>query len=425
MIRLLAGLVSFLSIGFVVFVGGMAGLVHLYGQDLPSHDELVDYQPKMLSRVYSGEGEVIAQYARQKRIFAPIEEVPDLVKDAFISAEDKNFYAHPGVDMVGIAKAIGRFVQAKAKGRDPQLSGASTISQQVMKNFLVGNARSFERKIREAILAVRIDGALSKDQILELYLNEIYLGARSYGVMAAAQNYFGKTMEELTPPEAAYLAALPKAPSTYHPIKQRDRAVIRRNYVLEEMAQNGYLSRPDAERYKSEPLITLIDTDGPEVLANIEPNYFTAEVRRQLVNELGFDQVYEGGLTVRATIDQDLQREAARALRRGLEGYDRRTGFWQGPVARIEDLDPDLWRLQLADADVPRDIEGWSPAVVLSVGERTAEVGVEADPGEAATLSLAREKWLRTIQGESGRRVRIRSAADVWAIGDVVFVRKV
>ncbi|MEM0921859.1 MAG: transglycosylase domain-containing protein, partial [Pseudomonadota bacterium] len=171
MIRLLAGIFSFLSVGFVGVVGGMAALVHLFGADLPSHDELADYQPKMLSRVYSGEGKVIAQYARQNRIFAPIDEVPVLVKNAFISAEDKNFYAHPGVDVVGIAKALVRFGQARASGQSRQLSGASTISQQVVKNFIVGNARSLDRKIREAILAARIDGALTKDQILELYLN--------------------------------------------------------------------------------------------------------------------------------------------------------------------------------------------------------------------------------------------------------------
>ena len=427
MIRLFAGLFSFMSIGFFCVVGGMAGLVHIYGQGLPSHDELVNYQPKMLSRVYSGEGKVIAQFARQKRIFAPIDEVPELLKNAFISAEDKNFYSHPGVDAVGIAKAIVRYGQAKARGGDPRLSGASTISQQVMKNFLVGNDRSFERKIKEAILAVRLDGALSKDLILELYINEIFLGARSYGVVAAAQNYFGKTMEELTPAEAAYIAALPKAPSNYHPVKDYDRAVTRRNYVLEEMAQNGHLPRTEAEAAKQEPLVTLIDREGPQVLAGADPTYFTAEVRRQLVSELGSTEVYEGGLTVRATIDDALQAEAAKALRRGLETYDRRTGLWQGPIARVADFDRDNWRAQLAQTSAPRDIEDWSLAVVLSAGERTAEVGVEAETtDEPVTLSLRSEKWLRTILDSSnGRRKRIRSASDVWSPGDVIFVRKV
>ena len=314
MIRLFAALFSLMSIGAIFAAGGIAALVHLYGKDLPSHEELTNYQPKMLSRVYSGEGTVIAQYATEKRIFAPIDEIPPLVRNAFISAEDKNFYTHPGIDALGIAKAVTRYALARSKGQNPKLSGASTISQQVMKNFLVGNARSFERKIKEGILAVRLDGALTKDHILELYLNEIFLGARSYGIVAAAQNYFGKSMEELTPSEAAYLAALPKAPSTYHPIKNRDRAVARRNYVLEEMAQNGYLSRAEASKAKMEPLETLVGKEGPQVLAAAEPDYFTSEVRRQLVSEVGTEGLYEGGLTIRATVDPALQHEAAKAL---------------------------------------------------------------------------------------------------------------
>ncbi|MEM7505097.1 MAG: penicillin-binding protein 1A [Pseudomonadota bacterium] len=426
MTRLVAGLFSFFSIAAICVVGGIGALVHLYGQDLPSHDDLVDYQPKMLSRVYSGEGKVIAQFAREKRIFAPIDEVPDLVKNAFISAEDKNFYEHPGVDAVGIAKAFVRYMQAKAKGQDARLSGASTISQQVMKNFLVGNARSFERKIKEAILAVRLDGALSKDHILELYLNEIFLGARSYGVMAAAQNYFGKTMEELTPAEAAYLAALPKAPSTYHPIRQRERAVIRRNYVLEEMAQNGHVPRDVAERAKEAPLETLVGRAGPQVLADADPSYFTSQVRRQLINEVGRNELYEGGLTVRATLDEDLQREAAAALRRGLEKYDRRQGIYNGPTARIEDLDAETWRLQLAGLDAPRDIEGWSLAVILGLDGRTARIGVEQDvDAEPVTLNLNAEKWVRATRGDNNRRVRVREAADLWEIGDVILVSKI
>ncbi|MEM0945218.1 MAG: transglycosylase domain-containing protein, partial [Pseudomonadota bacterium] len=309
MIRLVAGLFSFLSIGAFAGVLGVGALVHIYGQGLPSHQELVDYQPKMLSRVYAGDGRVIAQFARERRLFTPIEEVPPLVRNAFISAEDKNFYQHPGVDGIAIGKAITRFVLAKASGRNPQLAGASGITQQVVKNFLVGNQRALERKVKEAILAVRIDGAFSKDHILELYLNEIFFGARSYGVMAAAQNYFGKALEELTPAEAAYLAALPKKPSKLHPIRDHDDAVARRNYVLEEMAQNGHITRAAAEASKAEPLITLVGTGGPDVLAAAEPTYFTAEIRRQLISDLGQDALYEGGLTVRATIDKRLQAE--------------------------------------------------------------------------------------------------------------------
>ncbi|MEM7189298.1 MAG: transglycosylase domain-containing protein, partial [Pseudomonadota bacterium] len=256
MVRLIASLFSNAALAVMFGFGGLVALIRVYGGDLPSHDELRDYRPKMLSRVYSGEGQVIAEYARERRVFVPIDEVPDMVKQAFISAEDKNFYSHPGVDMSGIMKAIVRYGRARAQGRRARLSGASTITQQVMKNFLVGDERSMERKIKEGILAVRVEQTFTKDQILELYLNDIFLGARSYGIVAAAENYFGKTLEELEPQEAAYLAALPKAPSNLHPIKNHDRAFERRNYVLREMAENGALRKEISEQLQQEPLKT-------------------------------------------------------------------------------------------------------------------------------------------------------------------------
>ncbi|MEM9098902.1 MAG: penicillin-binding protein 1A [Pseudomonadota bacterium] len=424
MIRLIAGLFSFLSIGALGSVIGIGALVHLYGKDLPSHDDLVNYQPKMLSRVYSGEGVVIAEFATEKRIFAPIDEIPSLVKNAFISAEDKNFYKHPGIDALGIAKAMTRYAMGKARGQNVRLSGASTISQQVMKNFLVGNARSFERKIKEGILAVRLDGALSKDHILELYLNEIFLGARSYGIMAAAQNYFGKPMEELTPSEAAYLAALPKAPSTYHPIKNKPRAVARRNYVLEEMAQNGHLSRAEAEAAKAEDLITLVGTDGPDVLAAAEPDFFTSEVRRQMVAEVGETALFQGGLTIRATIDPELQKFAAETLRQGLEEYDRGQGIYHGPITQIADLKTETWALQLEAVKAPRDVQGWYPAVVLESATKTAKIGIEMPDGPVVeTLSRARQDWVKG-HVRSGERLPSRTASDLWQSGDVILVSK-
>ncbi len=338
MIRILAGLFSNAATAVVFAFGGIAALVQIYGQGLPSYDELRSYQPKMLTRVYSGEGEIIAEFARERRVFVPIDEVPDLVKGAFVSAEDKNFYVHPGVDATAIGKAIYRFAVAKAAGQDVQLAGASGITQQVVKNFLVGDERSIERKIREAILAVRVDGALSKDQILELYLNDIYLGARAYGIVAAAQNYFGKTLEELEPQDAAYLAALPKAPSALHPIHNHDAAVARRDYVLREMRQNRVLSPEEYKAAVAQPLDTILDEHTPTVLGDAEPNYFTDEVRRQLIREVGVDQLYRGGLTVRATIDDELQELAQRVLRKGLEKYDRRRGRYVGPVATIPEI---------------------------------------------------------------------------------------
>jgi penicillin-binding protein 1A len=434
MIRFIGTLFSLASTAAIFAVGGLVGLVYLYGNDLPGHDDLANYHPKLLTRVYSGDGGVMAEFYREKRVFVPIEEVPDLVKNAFISAEDKNFYTHPGVDAVGIAKAITRFVMARAKGQSARLSGASTITQQVVKNFKVGSARSFERKIKEAILAVRISSALSKDAILELYLNEIFLGQNTYGVVAAAQRYFGKTLEELTPEDAAYLAALPKAPSDLHPVRQYDRAIIRRNYVLEEMAQNRHLDRAIAAAAKERPLETIIGKERPQVLANSRPSYFSEQVRRQLTEELGEAELYEGGLTVRATIDPELQALAERALRKGLESYDRGKGVYRGPSARIDMIasgETGDWRKLLAETEVPRDITGWHAAVVLDTGKTTALVGIEGleedGPGGAGTarLKLATEKgWIKAIHRDGGKSGAPRRPSDLWQKGDVVFVAR-
>jgi penicillin-binding protein 1A len=429
MIRFIGTLFSLLSTGAIFAVGGLAGLTYLYGRDLPGHDDLVNYQPPMLTRVYSGEGQVIAEFYREKRVFVPVDEIPELVKNAFISAEDKNFYTHPGVDAVGIGKALTRFAMARAAGQEARLSGASTITQQVMKNFLIGKDRSFERKIKEAILAVRISAALSKETILELYLNDIFLGQNTYGVVAAAQRYFGKTLEELTPEDAAYLAALPKKPSDLHPVRQYDAAAARRNYVLEEMAQNGHLDRAIADAAKLRPLVTIIGKERPEILANAQPSYFSEEVRTQLTAELGADQLYEGGLTIRATIESDLQELAARALRRGLEAYDRSRAVYRGPAARIDAVaggDTANWRDLLGAVEIPRDIPGWRAAVVLDTGKTTALVGIEGLEGEGtARLKLATEaKWIKAISRDGEKRGAPKRPDDLWRKGDVVFVAR-
>ncbi len=429
MIRFIGTLFGLAANGFIFAVGGLAGLVYIYDRDLPGTGELVDYSPPMVSRVYSGEGDIIAEFYREKRLFIPIEEVPDRVKHAFVSAEDKNFYTHPGVDAVGIAKAVIRYGMARVSGESARLSGASTITQQVMKNFLVGNERTLERKIKEAILAVRISGALSKDKILELYLNDIFLGQNTYGIMAAAQTYFGKPLEELTPEEAAYLAALPKAPSNLHPIRDTEAAVARRNYVLEEMAQNGYLTRAEARAAKAQRLETIIGKARPPALASAERSYFTEEVRRQLTDELGADDLYEGGLAVRATIDPELQEIAAKALRSGLERYDRGRGVYHGPAARIEAVgegEADNWRELLTETEIPRDIPDWHPAVVLETGDTTALVGIEGVEGEGtARLDLAAERnWIKAVERDGRRQGAPRRPSDLWQPGDVVYVAR-
>ncbi|GMG84441.1 PBP1A family penicillin-binding protein [Paralimibaculum aggregatum] len=430
MIRLVANLFSNAAIAAVFALVAAAAVVRMYGADLPRHDELVNYQPPMLSRVYNGEGAVIAEYATERRVFAPIEEIPPLVRNAFISAEDKNYYEHPGVDAVGIAKALVRYGVAKAAGRPARLAGASTITQQVMKNFLLDSDREIERKIKEMILAVRLDGALSKDHILELYLNEIFFGARAYGVASAARIYFGKTLEELRPEEVAYLAALPKAPSRLHPVRDRERAIERRDYVLEEMAQNGHLSRAEAEAAKAAPLETILEEDVPDPLAPEAPSYFTHEVRRQVIREMDRDALYEGGLTIRATIDPALQEFAAEALRAALEAFDRDRGVWRGANGRVEAVaegTTDGWAAALAGAKVARDIPGWYPAVVLASDAEGARLGIAA--GETAVegrITLAGNRWIRRVgpRGAESSAPRPDRADALWKPGDILYVSR-
>ncbi|MGF1551777.1 MAG: penicillin-binding protein 1A [Paracoccaceae bacterium] len=428
MFRLAATLFASAAIALLFGVAGIAGLVHVYGADLPGEEELAQWRPKLLSRVYSGEGRVIAEYATERRLFVPIEEIPPLVRQAFNLAEDKNFYEHPGVDAVGIAKAAGRFAIDRYAGRSGRIAGASTITQQVMKNFLLTSDRSLERKVKEAILAVRLDGALTKDRILELYLNEIFFGQRAYGVAAAARIYYDKRLDQLAPHEAAYLAGLPKEPSNLHPVRQRRRAVARRNYVLREMRENGYLSKAAYEAARARPLDTVLDQGREEAVEGEGLGYFTAEVARQVSTELGRGELYEGGLTVRATVDPRLQRLAAKALRRGLVAYDRRQGVWRGPVARMEDLpegrDPAALRAALAGVRAPRDIEGWHLAVVLDAGERAATIAVAGVPNDETVVSieLNGERWIkaRLIDGE--RWGPPQRADQLWRPGDVVYV---
>ena len=264
------------------------------------------------------------EFAKERRIFTPIDEIPDLVKFAFVSAEDKNFYSHKGYDPLGIIKAG---IDA-LKGE--RLRGASTITQQVMKNFALSGGRSAERKIKELILASRLEETLSKDKILELYLNEIELGQNSFGVTAAAQTYFNKTLEELLPQEAAYLAALPKAPSNYHPVRQKERAISRRNFVLKEMAENGYLDAAVAKAAMASDLLSVQGGDFERYRGTLPPrDYFSDEIRRQLSESFGEDEFFTGGLTIRATMDPVLQKVAAQALREGLEDYDRSRGIYR------------------------------------------------------------------------------------------------
>lgn len=426
--RFFGFLFSWLSLGVIFGLGTLVAVFMIYGRDLPDHAQLARYEPPTLSRIYSGEGALMDEFARERRIFTPIDEIPDLIKAAFISAEDKNFYEHRGFDPRGIAAAL---IDA---ARGERLRGASTITQQVMKNFLLTGDRSGERKIKEIILATRLESTLSKDQILELYLNEIFLGQNSYGVTAAAQTYFAKSLEDLTIAETAYLAALPQAPSLLHPVRGRDRAIARRDYVLREMRDNGYITSAEYEEARQEDLATVQSGDIRPMHVDRPPrDYFTDEIRRQLSARLGDEQLFTGGLTIRATVEPELQTVAAEALRDGLEEYDRAQRVYRGPVAQVADpeaLDPadeDGWRAALRATRVPRDIPGWYPAVVLVVGENGIRVGIEGveEDEDGHYVPFSDFAWARVSAGEGTSRLREPTGpADTFSVGDVIHVSR-
>ncbi len=420
------GIFTMLTIG--AFMGALVigAVFWMYGRDLPSYEQLARYEPPTISRIYSGRGRLMDEFARERRLFVPIEEIPPLVKNAFISAEDKNFYRHKGYDLRGMIAAA---VQAARGGR---LRGASTITQQVMKNFLLSSDRSAERKIKELILATRLEKTLDKDHILELYLNEIFLGQNSFGVAAAAQTYFNKTLDELDAAEAAMLAAMPQAPGKYHPVRGRERLTERRNDVLREMFQNGYIDEATYQAARAEPLRSVQNGDFPSFRSKLPPrDYFTDEIRRQLSRDFGKDEFFEGGLSIRATVDPELQVEAARALRAKLEEYDReKQGEWRGTGKALspEQLaDEASWRAALADLRLARDIEGWRVAVVLALGRKDARVGIEGiDEPEGGNWIRARDlQWARPLdeEGKPGRKARV--ASDLLHVGDVVYVREI
>ncbi|RWR14355.1 penicillin-binding protein 1A [Paenirhodobacter populi] len=414
------------AIFFVALTVG--GVFWMYSRNLPSYEQLAQYTPKTISRIYSGEGKLIDEFAEERRIFVPADQMPDLVKEAFVSAEDKNFYSHGGFDARGMAAAAVDAV--RSGGQD--MRGASTITQQVMKNFLLDGSRSIERKIKELILASRVEKALSKDRILELYLNEIYLGQNSYGVAAAAQTYYNKTLDQLTVGEAAYLAALPKKPAGLHPVRNYDEAVERRNYVLRRLYEDGHIDKAVMEAEQAEPLKTVQRGDYPPFRETLPPrDYFTDEIRRQLSRSFGQDEFFGGGLTIRATIDPDMQAQAAQALQAALEKYDRGRGVWRGTGATIpaDQLKTETnWRaalLKVPTDKAPRDVAGWHPAVVLEVGDRSARIGIEGVPEDedGHFITAADVTWARKLRSDGTLAARAKVPGDLVSVGDVVLVK--
>src|SRR5690349_2760205 len=317
--------------GTVAAIGGWVAWMH-YSEGLPDYYQLASYDPPVVSRVYAGDGRLLAEYAVENRVFVPITAIPKRVINAFLSAEDKTFYTHPGIDVPSLLKAA--WINVLNYGRDRRPIGASTITQQVTKNFLLTNELSYGRKIKEAILALRIEKAFSKDRILELYLNQIYLGSGNYGVAAAALNYFNKPLNELTIGEAAYLAALPKAPNNYNIVRDHQAAIDRRNWVIERLLEDGHITADEAAAAKAEPLEQLRRAATEHVVAD----YFAEEVRREIVQRFGEDGLYKKGLAIRATIDPRLQEVADRVLREHLVSYDKTQGY-RGPIQHVDSVE--------------------------------------------------------------------------------------
>jgi len=412
------GLFTLLTLGAIMGGITFGGVLYMYGRDVPSYETLSQYTPKTISRIYSAEGRIIDEFAVERRLFTPAEEIPDIVKQAFISAEDKNFYEHPGYDAMGILSALIDVV--RSRGED--IRGASTITQQVTKNFLLDGSRSIERKIKEIILAVRIEETLPKERILELYLNEIFLGQNSYGVTAAALTYFNKPLTELTAGEAAYLASLPKSPSKRHPVRDRDIAVFWRNNTLREMFENGYIDQVTYDQERNAPLLSVQAGDYDDFRDSLpERDYFTDEIRRQLSQNFGSEEFFSGGLSIRATIDPELQVVAAHSLQRALEEYDRNQGVWRGTEQTIPQdalADEDAWRAALAELTVARDVtlDGqWYPAVIREVAENALTIGIEGVEETEAEPFVVPRIDIRWLTGDFFEN---------FTPGDVVHVRR-
>ncbi|MDN5001966.1 penicillin-binding protein 1A [Bradyrhizobium sp. GCM10027634] len=423
--RLLVRFMGFLfaagTVVFLVGVGAVAGLIWHFSKDLPDYSQLQDYEPPVMTRVHAVDGSLLGEYAKERRLYLPIQAVPKLVINAFLAAEDKNFYEHGGIDYTGMARAGLLYLQNYGSNRRPQ--GASTITQQVAKNFLLTNEVSFSRKIKEALLAMRIEKTYSKDKILELYLNEIYLGLGAYGIAAASLVYFDKSVNELTVAEASYLAALPKMPATLHPVRNRDRAIERRNYVIDRLQENGWIKQADADKARKEPLVVTSRSNGAHTFAG---EYFAEEVRRDIFERYGEKKLYEGGLSVRTTLDPKIQVMARKTMVTGLVNYDEQQGY-RGAISKL-DISGD-WGVKLAEIKSLSDISPWRMAVVLETSDQSARIGFQPNRELGGAVSKQREtglvtldgvRWARATQGNAKGKTPT-SVAQVLQPGDVIY----
>ncbi len=370
---------------------------------LPDYKKLSNYQPPISSRVYSGDGKLIAEYALEKRLFIPFESVPKKVINSFLSAEDKNFFSHPGVDAKGILRAVIK--NLKNISENKRLEGASTITQQVAKNFLLTNEVSLNRKIKEAILAFRIERAYSKERILELYLNQIYLGQGTYGIAAASLEYFDKSVKDLTYNEAALLAALPKAPSRYDPFKYPEVAKFRRNLVLQNLEDNNYISKEQLSEFKKSKII--LKRRKIEILN--EANSYTEEVRRSIKEQYGFKTLYSEGLSIRTPLDINYQIQAIISLRNGIEAYDRRRG-WRGAITNK--LQNSNWKQKVENLKIDPTLN-WKKAEILEVNQ--GGIKFKTLKGIKGNIVLKKLKWAISNK---------KTIFDRFNIGDIIFVKK-
>jgi penicillin-binding protein 1A len=402
-LRGLAQVIFVLVILLTIFAGGgLALAIAHFSRDLPDHQQLLAYAPASGSRVYAGDGSFIAEYASERRIITPIGDIPPLVVHAFLAAEDRDFFSHNGVNPLSILRAALADIARYGRGQRPL--GASTITQQLVRHFLLTNEISVSRKIKEALLAYRIENQLSKNRILEIYLNEIYLGAGAYGVTAAAETYFGKTLAQLTPAEAAFLAALPKAPKNYNPQRHPVAAQSRRDWVLDSMVDVGWLSPSEAASAKAQPL-------GARPRAQPAPadaGYFAEAVRRELIDRFGEKLVYEGGLIVRTSYVPVYQEMAERAFRNGLVEYDRRHG-WRGPINHLATAQ--ALQAALDALSDPGTMPKWRVAAVTSVDSGGAQIVLKG--GITGRIPLEELRWARRT---------LSRAQEVLSAGDIVFV---
>ncbi|MDA8825153.1 PBP1A family penicillin-binding protein [Candidatus Pelagibacter bacterium] len=392
--------IAVLSVGLLSAFSVLA-VLWAFSNNLPDYKFLKNYKPSVSSKVYSGDGELVNDFSSEKRIFVPYKSIPEKVINAFLSAEDKNFYSHPGVDAKGVLRAIINNISNVVASR--RLEGASTITQQVAKNFLLTNEVSLNRKIKEAILAFRIERALSKERILELYLNQIYLGEGTYGVASASLEYFDKSISELNYEEAALLAALPKAPSRYNPYKNIELAKFRRDLVINNLFENNYISKQNQKELLSKKIIL----KKRKKIFTEDTSYYVEDIRKDVVEKLGFNKVYKQGLNISTPINISLQKIATDSLRQGLIEYDKRKG-WRGPLTNIENLEK--WNKDLDKFGLERSIN-WDLAIIKKIDKFSIEIETEYE--KKGIIKYENISWIK------------KDFKEILKIGDIIYVENI